>query len=923
MRRALVAAVLACASFVAWTPPASAAVAPANDDRSGVVDIDAAAGPFSTTQSTVGATLQPGEFRPCGQLGASVWFRYRTGPSGPAPGASSFVVSTRGSDFDTVVAVYAAQKEQPPSTFFATRCSDDAYLARGAVVSHVGANGDYWIQVGGYAGATGNLRLSVSLGATGRFDVQRPDGTPMPATGVCPELVTQLDQGPGSYSYGPMWKDPWPLPPAVNSTFELRGVAAGAVRMALRPCAFPGSGPMSFSPVWTPWLHLTEGEVTTFPPVVLPPPTSMRVVVRDGYDGSLLPNVFLSVNPTATGAPDRFLSANTGGTDRVATVIGMSGGEYRVSVAAGSSSVSRLVTVPPGTTDTLVELTVQREGVLEGVVVDESGAPAVGACVAAFDAGAPSFRRLAFTSNSGYYVLGVRPGGGTVRFGVPSECGSGTNVAYGASAAMPFTALQEERSRVDGVVPGAGVLSGVVTNTKTGLPVTSGCVEAFGGADANLRSATTFSSSTGFYRLPGLGAGDHKVHLMPSCFVSPIVHRSVWSGGGTDRASATPYPVVVGGETSVPLATAPLTGGLGLRVVDADTGKPTTSFGSVVDGSPSNISLTPDGMGRSFALVSPGTYPLRVQTFGSSPSDSPSYPPLETTVTIGESVLELRLELAAFDVDGDGLRRWVDNCPYVANAGQADVDADDLGDACDPFDDRVFDVDADGVPDDADNCPAVANVGQSDLDADGLGDACDGDDDGDGLGDNGDNCPGVANLSQADRDGDGLGDPCDPDDDGDGAPNGSDNCAGVPNPSQSDLDGDLAGDACDADDDGDAVADVSDNCPVVANGGQFDFDRDGAGDACDPDVDGDGAPDATDNCLWTPNPSQGDLDGDLFGDACDEDDDGDGFWDGGDNCPRVSNPTQSDRDRDRVGDACDVKVGRTPPTTVKPPKPPR
>ena len=49
------------------------------------------------------------------------------------------------------------------------------------------------------------------------------------------------------------------------------------------------------------------------------------------------------------------------------------------------------------------------------------------------------------------------------------------------------------------------------------------------------------------------------------------------------------------------------------------------------------------------------------------------------------------------DDDNDGVFDSSDNCPFVANGNQADVDGDTIGDACDPLDDG--DADGDNVPD--------------------------------------------------------------------------------------------------------------------------------------------------------------------------------------------------------------------------------
>ncbi|MGH6898170.1 MAG: thrombospondin type 3 repeat-containing protein [Geminicoccaceae bacterium] len=96
------------------------------------------------------------------------------------------------------------------------------------------------------------------------------------------------------------------------------------------------------------------------------------------------------------------------------------------------------------------------------------------------------------------------------------------------------------------------------------------------------------------------------------------------------------------------------------------------------------------------------------------------------------------LTLATSDSDGDGIADDGDNCPDVANENQADIDLDEVGDACDA------DIDGDGDLNEDDNCPLDPNPDQADGDDDGIGDVCDpetnADLDNDGVRDSADRC---------------------------------------------------------------------------------------------------------------------------------------------------------------------------------------
>jgi hypothetical protein len=305
-------------------------------------------------------------------------------------------------------------------------------------------------------------------------------------------------------------------------------------------------------------------------------------------------------------------------------------------------------------------------------------------------------------------------------------------------------------------------------------------------------------------------------------------------------------------------------------------------FSDGVAGGGGNCGVTWTGAPTAYSVIATfsaaattpvGTYPVQLVTAETNPAVSGGKLGDATPTSVTVHVVAPTIT----DTDGDGVADSADNCPTVANAGQADADNDGKGDACDAFpNDPLNDADGDGFGANVDNCPFVSNPSQADADNDGKGDACDAfpndplnDADGDGFGANVDNCPSISNPSQADADNDGIGDACDTDSDGDGVTNASDNCPTTANADQADNDADSQGDVCDSDDDNDTVLDANDNCQFTANLDQLNTDGDSQGDACDADDDNDGVLDAADNCPVNANSGQADSDTDGLGDVCD------------------------------------------------------
>tara|TARA_B100000902_G_scaffold392603_1_gene445287 strand:- start:2761 stop:6405 length:3645 start_codon:yes stop_codon:yes gene_type:complete len=282
------------------------------------------------------------------------------------------------------------------------------------------------------------------------------------------------------------------------------------------------------------------------------------------------------------------------------------------------------------------------------------------------------------------------------------------------------------------------------------------------------------------------------------------------------------------------------------------------------------------------------------------------------------------------DSDSDGVADKDDNCDLISNPTQDDIDADNLGDACDP------DIDGDAIINVNDNCDKGAvnwdsSVWMNDRDGDGCRDSDeDSDDDGDGVDDSIDTCSSATHEHNwtsspaSDYDADGCKDTSeDDDDDADTITDILDQCASNPSWKNwtSNANTDHDGDGCkdegeDMDDDNDQRPDDEDSCQTGLTGWTsevaFDYDLDGCRDSDeDLDDDNDLIPDVTDDCNppgangWT-SVSETDHDGDGCRDADeDSDDDNDGIPDEQDTCPKgQTNWIGNDLTFDNDGDGC-------------------
>jgi hypothetical protein len=183
--------------FVDSTDPASPKDL-AYDLRPLVLGGDTRGVSIAQTFSTVGATREPGEPAPCGQIGgASQWFLYT------APESGMMQVNTDGSSFNTLLGVYTGSGTSF-SSLTETGCGYTTnYVTEGqpsVVLPSVAKGTAFYILVDGYQGASGLVQLQIGLGQTLSFR-SLPPSQLMTAGNNATFNVTAVGSTPFSYQW--------------------------------------------------------------------------------------------------------------------------------------------------------------------------------------------------------------------------------------------------------------------------------------------------------------------------------------------------------------------------------------------------------------------------------------------------------------------------------------------------------------------------------------------------------------------------------------------------------------------------------------------------------------------------------------------------------------------------------------------------
>jgi len=522
-------------------PAASAVAAPSNDAFGSAVDLTTV--PASRNGSNSGATLEPGEPTPCGEIGATVWYRLTTSAD------VNVVADTLGSGYDTVLAAYTGASLQALEDLDCNDDTDENLQSRVGFSARAGE--PVYLQLGGFDGDTGSFKLNLAVGGALSGSVTDQQGAPLDQ--ICVQAIA-----PTAYEGSEVVTDQ-------AGRYRFGALSPGDYQIRFSDCAEEPRVSGEWYDARTTraeadTIQVAAGAETTGIDASLAPAATIRgrVTVADGS-----PVDEVCVIGRSADVPfeeyDEDLFGLTDGDGRY-VLGGASAGRYKIEFYpcgeeghAGewyddqdSFESADVIDLSPGEDRSGVDAVLTEGGSIAGRVTDESGTPVPFGCVVAVDRDG-DYAGYGDTDGSGdYEVLGLHAGSYRVRFG---DCDAGELAAEWYDD-RPDRATADEVTVTDGartsgidarLGPG-GSISGRVTD-RGGEALPYIYVGVYDPAEDEL--AWGFTDEDGTYEVGGLPAGEHRVTFEDW---DQDLYTAEWYDDRGSFAAATPVSLASGGR---------------------------------------------------------------------------------------------------------------------------------------------------------------------------------------------------------------------------------------------------------------------------------------------------------------------------------------------------------------------------------------
>src|ERR1700722_12094658 len=192
---------------------------------------------------------------------------------------------------------------------------------------------------------------------------------------------------------------------------------------------------------------------------------------------------------------------------------------YKGQAAAASAG---LVNARAGVPVSGIDAVVGRGGGISGTVTGTTSQAVEFDCVTAINRRTGQAGGFQSLTGSGLYTLSsLAPGSYMV---VASDC-DGVNLAQGVYGRAVTVRRGFTTAKINFKLPAGGIITGRVTATSDGRPVSDTCVAAIpaSAAAANLGiGSAALTSASGSYRIVGLRTGSYRVDIEPGCLGTPV-----------------------------------------------------------------------------------------------------------------------------------------------------------------------------------------------------------------------------------------------------------------------------------------------------------------------------------------------------------------------------------------------------------------